>query len=136
MGVEDYLLSSTVNGIVAQRLVRRLCRHCRKAYRALPEMVEELKLDRYAASAGEVMLYHAGGCDNCGHSGYFGRLVVTEVLVMTDGVRQLVMRHATASEIQQQATKEGMDGMYQDGIRKAVLGLTTLEEVMRVTEEA
>ena len=98
-------------------------------------MVDELNLHRYAESDGPVTLYHAGGCENCGHSGYFGRLVVTEVLVMTDGIRQLVMRHATASEIQHQAAAEGMDGMYQDGLRKAVLGLTTLEEVMRVTEE-
>ncbi len=135
MGVEDYLLTSTVNGILGQRLVRHLCQHCRVPYPALPEVVEEFKLERHADQHGEVILYRAEGCKHCAGSGFFGRLAVAEVLVMTDGLRQLVMRHASATDIQRLAIAEGMDTMYQDGVRKALAGLTTLEEVLRVTEE-
>jgi general secretion pathway protein E len=135
MGVEDYLITSTVNGIVAQRLVRRLCSHCREPYTVLPEMVEELRLRRYLPEGEEARLFHAGGCEQCGGSGYFGRLSLCEVLLMTDGIRGLVMQHANASLIQHKALEEGMESMYQDGLRKAVEGLTTLEEVIRVTEE-
>ena len=135
MGVEDYLITSTVNGILAQRLVRRLCQHCREAYEPLPELVEELALKRYAGEDGKVVLYHPVGCEHCGGSGYYGRLSLTEVLVMNDEIRRLVMRHANAGEIQQAAIEDGMDTLRQDGLRKSVLGLTTLEEVARVAED-
>jgi general secretion pathway protein E len=135
MGVEDYLLTSTINGILAQRLVRRLCPHCREPYPVLPEVVEEMQLYRYS-SENEIVMYHPKGCEACAGSGYRGRLVLAEMLVMSDPIRQLVMRHASGTEIQQGAVEEGMLTMYQDGLRKAVLGLTTLEEVIRVTEEA
>ncbi len=135
MGVEDYLLTSTINGILAQRLVRRLCAACRESYVVLPEMVEELNLRNYCPD-GEVTLYRAKGCLECGGTGYRGRLVVAEVLLLSDPVRQLVMRHANASELLKGALDEGMETMYQDGLRKAVLGLTTVEEVIRVAEEA
>jgi len=137
MGVEDYLLTSTVNGIVGQRLVRRLCPHCKVAYPVLPEMVQELQLERYAPhQADEILLYRPEGCRQCGGSGYYGRLAVAEVLVMTETIRKLVMQHATATDIQRVAMEEGMDTMYQEGLRKALAGLTTIEEVLRVTEEA
>ena len=135
MGVEDYLITSTVNGIVAQRLVRRLCDHCRESYTAVPSMVDELKLARLAAHAEDVTLYRAKGCDHCAGSGYLGRLSLSEVLLMTDGIRELVMDHANAAVIQRRALEEGMESMYQDGLRKALRGLTTIEEVIRVTEE-
>jgi len=135
MGVEDYLITSTVNGILAQRLVRRLCRYCREPYAALPELVRELKLDRYAPAGPEVTLYRPKGCKQCGGSGYYGRLCLTEVLVMSDPIRQLVMQHANAGVIQRQALDEGMESMYQDGLRKAVEGLTTIEEVLSATQE-
>jgi general secretion pathway protein E len=135
MGVEDYLLTSTVNGIVAQRLVRRLCPHCRSAYEPMPEVVAELDLERYHHTEGPLQLYRAEGCERCGGSGYHGRLVVTEVLVMTDELRQGVMRHANAAELNRTAQAEGMESMYQDGLRKAVAGFTTIEEVARVAEE-
>ena len=136
MGVEDYLITSTVNGIVAQRLVRRLCPHCRSTYQAMPELVQQLDLKRFSNGGDKVELYHAEGCRECGGSGYYGRLCLTEVLVMDDKIRQLVMKHANASEIQREAMTQGMDGMYNDGLRKAVAGMTTIEEVLRVTEEA
>lgn len=135
MGVEDYLITSTVNGILAQRLVRRLCPHCKEAYEPLPELVEELGLERYVANGDKVTLYHPVGCEHCGGSGYHGRLSLTEVLVMNDEIRRLIMRHANAGEIQQAAIDDGMDTLRQDGLRKSVAGLTTLEEVARVAED-
>jgi len=133
MGVEDYLLTSTVNGILAQRLVRRLCHHCREPYTPLPEMLPEL--NRITGNDGSpVQMYHARGCEACGGTGYLGRLVITEVLLMSDPLRQAVLRHATATEIQRIAREEGMHTMYEDGVRKALAGATTMEEVIRVTQ--
>ncbi|TCT20178.1 type II secretion system protein E (GspE) [Thiobaca trueperi] len=132
MGVEDYLLTSTINGILAQRLVRRLCPHCRESYHALPELAE-----RFASMAGgstQIDLHRAVGCDECNGTGYRGRLVITEVLLMTDSIRQAVLAHATATEIRRIAVTEGMETMYQDGLRKALDGRTTIEEVLRVAE--
>ena len=134
MGVEDYLITSTINGIVAQRLVRRLCSHCREPYEPLPELIEELRLEQFAGPDGRVTLYHARGCDACGQSGYHGRLALTEVLVMNDAIRRLVMQHANAGEIAQLAIADGMDTLHRDGLRKAAAGLTTLEEVARVAD--
>ncbi|MBU0592643.1 MAG: type II secretion system ATPase GspE [Gammaproteobacteria bacterium] len=134
MGMDDYLLTSTVNGILAQRLVRTLCSHCREAFPALPEVVEEMKLERYTR-ADPVMLYRPVGCEECGGTGYMGRLSIVELLVISDAIRSLVMRHVTAGEIRQQAIAEGMQTMYENGLHKAVTGVTTIEEVLRVTRE-
>ncbi|MBK1693711.1 type II secretion system protein GspE [Chromatium weissei] len=133
MGVEDYLLTSTINGILAQRLVRRLCPQCRQSYRALPELAE--RFAHMAAVSGAVNLHRAVGCEACNDSGYCGRLVITEVLLMTDQIRKAVLAHATATEIRRIAVSEGMETMYQDGLRKALDGRTTIEEVMRVAED-
>ncbi len=134
MGLEDYLITSTVNGILGQRLVRKLCPHCRETYPALPEVVEEMRLRRFTRER-EVLLYKAVGCDQCDHLGYRGRLCIHEFLIMSDDIRRLVMSHAQARLIEEQALKEGMFTMYEDGLRKAVLGQTTIEEVMRVTSD-
>jgi general secretion pathway protein E len=88
------------------------------------------------AGSAPITLYHPVGCDQCSVTGYRGRLVITEVLLMTDAVRQAVLRHATATDIQRIAIDEGMITMYDDGLRKALDGRTTVEEVMRVAEEA
>ena len=134
MGVEDYLLTSTVVGILAQRLVRALCSHCRKPYRALPEVVEQMGLARLAPP-GEVTLYHPVGCEHCSGTGYHGRLGIMEMLPMTDRLRSLVMRHANSTDLRAAAVEEGMESMFENGLRKAVAGVTTVEEVLRVTRE-
>jgi general secretion pathway protein E len=134
MGVEDYLLTSTVIGIQAQRLVRTLCPECREPYIALPELVHELGLSKFA-NGGEITLYHARGCKQCANTGYVGRISIIEMMPMTDTIRALVMRHAIATELKAQAMKEGMVTMYEDGMRKALGGVTTFEEVLRVTRE-
>ena len=134
MGVEDYLLTSTVIGIQAQRLVRTLCPECNEPYTAMPELVEELGLSKFA-NGGDITLYHARGCKQCANTGYVGRISIIEMMPMTDTVRTLVMRHAIATELKAQAMKEGMVTMYEDGMRKALRGVTTFEEVLRVTRE-
>lgn len=135
MGMDDYLLTSTVVGIQAQRLVRTLCRDCRKAYVALPEIVAETGLNRYANNEQPVTLYEPVGCEACAHTGFIGRVAIMEVMPMTDGIRSLIMRHATSGDIQKQAVTEGMMTMYEHGLRKVLAGTTTLEEVLRVTRE-
>ena len=134
MGVEDYLLTSTVIGILAQRLVRTLCPHCSESYSALPELVDELGLRKFG-NGRDVTLNRAKGCKECAQTGYIGRVSILEMMPMTDPLRSLVMRHVTATELRAQAIKEGMVTMYEDGMRKALRGITTFEEVLRVTRE-
>jgi general secretion pathway protein E len=134
MGVEDYLLTSTVIGILAQRLVRTLCPHCKEEYVALPELVEEMGLRKFA-NGGEIRLFHEKGCGECAQTGYIGRISIMEMLPMTDPLRSLIMRHATSTDLRAEAIKGGMTTMYEDGMRKAVAGITTFEEVLRVTRE-
>ena len=135
MGVEDYLLTSTVIGILAQRLVRKLCPHCKEPYRALPEMVAQLGLAKFT-DGGDITLYHAKGCHQCSQTGFMGRFCILEMLPISDPLRSLVMKHATSNELKALAQREGMVTMYEDGMRKALSGRTTFEEVLRVTREA
>ncbi len=134
MGVEDYLLTSTVIGILAQRLVRTLCVHCREAYTPLPEVVEEMQLLKHSPG-GNPQLYKAVGCPQCGGTGFTGRVAILEMMPMTDRIRPLVMRHANAAELRQAALADGMEPMFDDGVRKALSGVTTMEEVVRATRE-
>ena len=134
MGIEDYLLTSTVVGILAQRLVRNLCPHCRQPYQALPEVIEQMGLRRYVPE-GEVTLWHPGGCDQCSGTGYRGRMGIMEMLPMNDRIRSLVMRHANSADLRAAAVEDGMESMFENGLRKAVAGTTTVEEVLRVTRE-
>ncbi|QGU31958.1 type II secretion system ATPase GspE [Thermochromatium tepidum] len=135
MGVEDYLLTSTINGILAQRLVRRLCPHCREPYRAQPELAARFAhIKGLSKPTDGLDLQRAVGCERCNGTGYRGRLVISEVLVMSEAIRRAVLAHATATEIKRIAMEEGMETMYQDGLRKAFDGRTTIEEVLRVAE--
>ena len=132
MGVEDYLVTSTLNGVAAQRLVRQLCRDCRRKEPALPELIAHLGLERFAPE-GPVELWHAVGCERCNGTGYRGRLGVVEILVVDDAIRRLILRRAEANELQRAALEGGMVSMYEDAMRKALQGVTTIEEVLRVT---
>ncbi|MDH3473806.1 MAG: type II secretion system ATPase GspE [Rhodospirillales bacterium] len=147
MGVEDYLVTSTLNGVAAQRLVRRLCTACRRRERALPELVEQLGLGRYVADQGAnpgadqgadpvvVELWQAVGCEACNGTGYRGRTSLVETLVVDDEIRRLILRRAEAKELQRAALAGGMSSMYEDGLRKALTGVTTVAEVLRVTRD-
>jgi general secretion pathway protein E len=134
MGVEDYLLTSTVNGILAQRLVRRVEPSHAQPYLALPEVVEEFGLKRFAKS--EPIRLFKPTPSNLTPTGYLGRTTIMEFLVMSDPIRRLVMKHAGMGEIEEQARAEGMLTMYEDGLAKSLAGVTTIEEVLRVTQES
>jgi len=134
MGLDDYLLTSTVNGILAQRLVRKLCMYCREPYQPLPEVMKEKGLTRFLKND-QLTLYHAKGCKECGDIGYSGRLAIIEFLVMNDAIRKMVMEHKESGLIQEEAVRGGMLSIYQDGLAKVARGMTTLEEVLRVTTE-
>jgi general secretion pathway protein E len=135
MGVEDFLLTSTINGITAQRLVRMVCGHCREPIEVLPEIVEQFALEQYTGGD-KVTLHQGRGCEHCGGTGYRGRTSILEVLDMTDPIRSLVLRRAESQEIRRAAIEQGMKTMHQDGLAKALSGTTTLDEVLRVTHEA
>jgi general secretion pathway protein E len=134
MGVEDYLLTSTVNAILAQRLVRTLDPLSRESYELLPEVARELKLTDLVAQE-HYRFYRARPSEE-NPTGYRGRTTILELMEITDPVRRLVMRHATSGEIQDQAVADGMRTMYQDGLLKCLSGMTTLEEILRVTQES
>jgi general secretion pathway protein E len=134
MGVEDYLLTSTVNGILAQRLVRRLEPTHAQPYIAMPEVVEQFRLRRFTQDD-PIRLFKPGP-STVTPTGYHGRTTIMEFLVMSDPIRRLVMQHATAGEIENLARSEGMRTMYEDGLVKSLLGTTTIEEVLRVTQES
>jgi len=134
MGVEDYLLTSTVNAILAQRLVRTLDPTSREPYVLLPEVAKELKLADLVKQD-QYRFYHARPSQE-NPTGFRGRTTILELMEITDPVRRLVMRHATAGELQDQAVADGMRTMYQDGLLKCLSGMTTLEEVLRVTQES
>ena len=126
MGVEPFLITSTVNAILAQRLVRRLCQSCREPYAPTPESMEALGL------VGIDELWRPVGCGNCDHSGFRGRIAVLELLVLDAESERLVLARAEAREIEAAAQ---VRPMFEDGLAKARAGLTTLEEVLRVTRD-
>ena len=132
MGVEDYLLTSTINGVAAQRLVRTLCPTCREPYRPLPELIERLGLTHLGVS-GPLLLHRAVGCESCNHTGYRGRSAIVEVLNVDDRIRQAILKNTDAGAIERLACEAGMQTMYAHGLRKALSGVTTIEDVMRVT---
>ena len=134
MGLEDYLLSSTINGILAQRLVRRLCPHCKQTYQADEKLVSDLQLRRFS-TADTISLYKPQGCSACANLGYKGRSAIIEFLPISDAIRKQIMAHEESNLIQQQAIQEGMLTMFHDGLNKALQGITTIEEVLRVTNE-
>ena len=134
MGVEDFL-TATVNGVLAQRRVRVLCRQCRERFEPGEELAAELGLVRLGGD-GASSLYRPVGCDACDGSGYRGRTCILELLVMTDAVRRVILDHGDAAAIHAAAAAQGTTSMHEDGLRKALAGITSVEEVERVTREA
>ena len=165
MGIEPFLIASTVKAVIGQRLVRRLCTQCRqqytpdqteldsieKSFNITPEVLERLhKLDEQAASeniGGDAPLattdttittlwkQNPEGCDDCGHTGFRGRIGIYETLGMSNTIQKLITSNATSNDIQDESVKEGMLTMQTDGLIKAFRGATTVEEVLRVTRE-
>lgn len=133
MQVDDYLITSTVDGILAQRLVRRLCPDCREAYSPSDIDVKELGLARLLKTETPT-LYRAVGCDACDHTGYRGRTTILELLVMAEPLRRAIIAKEDADALRRIALAEGMLDMRADGLRKAAAGLTSVEEVERVVQ--
>lgn len=136
MGMEDYLLTSTINGIMAQRLVRVLCPHCRQPHHIGGEEIEHMGVVHLLPedARGGVEVWTAGACDACAHTGYRGRMGIHEMLIMNDEVRNLVLQHASSEQIYRVARQQGMRTMFEDGFLKVLQGLTSLPEVLRVAQ--
>jgi len=131
MGVEDYLLASSLLGVLAQRLVRTVCQKCREPAEMAAEVMSEI-----TGGNGEVVQAMWGrGCEECAHTGYRGRQGIFELLLVNDPVRQLILKRASADAIKDAAVELGMTSLRDDGWRKVRLGITTVSEVVRVTQE-
>ncbi|MCO5141531.1 MAG: type II secretion system ATPase GspE [Oligoflexia bacterium] len=128
MGVEPFLVASSVNGVLAQRLVRRVCLKCRESYEASPLELQELGIKNLQ---GPITLFKAVGCQNCNQTGYSGRINVHELLIMDDTIRTLVMKNSDSGSIRKAAMDKGMLTMWEDGARKVLSGVTTLQELTR-----
>ena len=129
MGVQDYLLASSILGVLAQRLVRRLCSSCRKE-----APFKGLKIEGFEGEP-PATLWEAGGCDSCNGTGYLGRIGIFELLPATPEICQLILQRADAASIRNLATRQGMRLLREDGWLKVGNGMTTLAEVLRVTIE-
>jgi general secretion pathway protein E len=131
MGVEPYLLSSVLEGVLAQRLVRRICQVCRMPDTPSPADIEALGIE----ADPHTKLFRGRGCDDCRGTGYRGRTGIYELFAITEDVRSMIIRRASSREIRRLAIEEGMVTLRQDGWARAVDGVTTIEEVLRVTQE-
>lgn len=151
IGIQPYLIASTTNAIMAQRLVRVICTDCKteehpeeatfeslkKQFNldALMEVLKKLDLAGKATKVSELPFFVGKGCDKCNNSGYRGRLGVHEILENTPEIQDLIVKRATAQEIEEKAIEQGMITMWQDGFIKAIKGITSIEEILRVTKE-
>ncbi len=131
MGIEPYLLASSITGIIAQRLVRTVCPRCKISYE--PSETEKAYFE--AQSSQVSYLAKGTGCDRCKNTGYYGRTGIFELLVIDNEIRQMISRKADSQAIKQYAVKKGMKTLRVDGLRKVLKGITTLEEVLRVTQK-
>ena len=133
MGVEGYLITSAVNGVLSQRLVRTLCEHCKQTYEPGQEVRERTGLARFAGAG--LPLYRAVGCEHCRGSGYRGRTGIHELLVLDEPLRRAIIAGEDANRLNAIAAKAGMLSLYEDGLRKVAAGITTLDEIARVTQD-
>lgn len=132
MGIEPFLIASTLNVVIAQRLVRRLCEHCKKVYTPSAEDLRRLPGGGKALTGKGQKIYKAVGCGECFHSGYKGRLPIFEVLKMTPDIVNLTIERADVLKIEEVAKKEGMTSLIDDGMAKVREGITTIEEILMV----
>lgn len=137
MGVEPFLLASSMNGVVGQRILRRICPHCRVSYTPPPQVAESVRqvLGKLLPADKPVTLYKGTGCAQCGKVGYLGRIGIYEVLVTSPVIMKLILERASAAAVEEAARAEGMMTLKEDGYMKVLEGITTLEEVLRVAED-
>jgi type IV pilus assembly protein PilB len=138
LGAEGFLLASTMNALVGQRIVRKICEHCKQPYTPPQQLIEDVKAilgPLFPKDTSVISFYKGTGCSECGDSGYLGRVGIFEVLVVSEKVAQLVLTHPDSDTIEKEAISEGMITMRQDGYLKVLQGITTIEEVLRVAQE-
>jgi type II secretory ATPase GspE/PulE/Tfp pilus assembly ATPase PilB-like protein len=137
MGVEPFLISSTLVMVVAQRLIRTICKNCKESYEIKPEFLYNLNVPRSLidnqVKNGKIVLYRGKGCEVCVKTGYRGRIGIYEIIEINDAIRELVVEKAPAMKIKEVAKKHGMITLRESAVRKAFAGDTTIEEVIRVT---
>lgn len=134
MGVERYLITSSVNGVLAQRLVRSLCESCKAPVELDRADINQTGLRRFVKTE-SCTIYKAQGCDACMNTGYSGRTGIHELFVLDDNMHSVIMSGADATELHTAAREQGMTTLYEDGLRKVVQGITSMEEVLRVTRD-
>jgi len=130
MGIEPFLISSSVIGVIAQRLVRRICPKCKKEIKISPEI--EKILHEFEINSSELTLYKGEGCPYCKDTGYKGRIAIFELMEITENIRDLISKNVTTGKLRETAIEEGMCVLKADGIKKVCEGLTTIDEVLRV----
>ncbi|OGM75593.1 hypothetical protein A2210_03255 [Candidatus Woesebacteria bacterium RIFOXYA1_FULL_40_18] len=137
MGAEPYLLASSMTAVVAQRVARKVHEKCKESYVPAPKIIEDIKkeLGNLWPNGRDTKLFKGKGDDDCGNSGYYGRLGIFEVIPVTEKVSRLILSRSAASDIEAQAREEGMITLKQDGYLKVVEGITTIEEILRVAQE-
>lgn len=133
MGVESYLITSSVNGVLAQRLVRTLCEHCKEPHQLSERVLQESGLARFIKPGQPV--YRPVGCDVCRGLGYRGRSGIHELMVLDETLRRAILDGKDAAQLAALASQSGMLTLYEDGLRKVAAGITSLEEVTRVTQD-
>jgi type II secretory ATPase GspE/PulE/Tfp pilus assembly ATPase PilB-like protein len=135
MGVENYLLTSSVVAVLAQRLVRVLCVNCRRPERVSAAWLRSAGFEGdFETAGGQMVVYRAAGCEHCAHTGYRGRVGIFELMELDEELRRKILANADASELAQSAQARGMKTLAQDGWEKVREGVTSPEEVMRVTQ--
>lgn len=135
MGIEPFLVSSSIIGVLAQRLVRRICPDCRKSYQPHPEQLRELGIKEVSFRKLDRRFFRGDGCDNCRQTGYRGRIGIHELLVMSEGVKNTILESSDSDTIKKQGLKEKMITLRRDGVNKILYGLTTAEEILSITSE-
>lgn len=138
LGAETFLLASTMNAVLAQRIVRKICPKCKAAYVPPPQVITEMKTvlgKFFPPNLTNIKLYKGGGCEECGNAGYLGRVGIFEALPITEKISSLILQHSDSGTIEKEAIAEGMITMKQDGYLKVLQGVTTIEEVLRVAQE-
>ena len=135
MGIEPFLVSSTIVGVLAQRLVRRICPDCRKSFQPHPEQLRELGITEKNFSKIKRSFYRGEGCDKCRQTGYRGRIGIHELLKITEGLKNTILKSSDSTTIKKQGLKEKMITLRRDGVNKILHGLTTVEEILSITSE-
>ena len=135
MGIEPFLVSSSIIGVLAQRLVRRICPDCRKSYQPHPEQLRELGIKEVSFRKLDRRFFRGDGCDNCRQTGYRGRIGIHELLVMSEGVKNTILESSDSDTIRKQGLKEKMITLRRDGVNKILHGLTTAEEILTIPSE-